>query len=192
MVAGDDLLVRCREAVLVASPMNQLARRERPQSKPRTKPRVLNLEEIEELVRERLRLDPGLSAASSPTRACVCPRGWRSAGRRRPGRKAPWGSAANSPAKTTIVSPPRPPRQSRGLPHGRASSRPPRAPREGSGASGLHGPDQFDLLHEVRHAIRTPECRSGDHPCREQRQAQRRRVSSRSPAMISVTRSCPG
>ena len=50
MVAGMIFSYAVEKRYLVASPMTQLARRERPQSKPRTEPRVLNLEEIDALV----------------------------------------------------------------------------------------------------------------------------------------------
>jgi integrase len=50
MVAGMIFSFAVEKRYIVATPMAQLARRERPQAKPRTEPRVLNLEEIDALV----------------------------------------------------------------------------------------------------------------------------------------------
>jgi len=51
MVLGMICTYAVEKRYIVASPMTQLARRERPQAKPRTQPRVLNLEEIEKLLK---------------------------------------------------------------------------------------------------------------------------------------------
>jgi integrase len=51
MVLGMICAYAVEKRYIVASPMTQLARRERPQPKPRTLPRVLNLEEIETLTK---------------------------------------------------------------------------------------------------------------------------------------------
>lgn len=63
MVLGMICAYAVEKRYIASSPMSQLARRERPQAKPRTAPRVLNLEEIETLlskappsIREYLRL----------------------------------------------------------------------------------------------------------------------------------------
>jgi integrase len=50
MVLGMIFNYAVEKRYVVASPMTQLARRERPQAKPRTAPRVLNLEEITRLI----------------------------------------------------------------------------------------------------------------------------------------------